>query len=269
MEPMMTQAAEAPTGTEMMKTPPEISRVTVEVMEVPVKIPRGRVEVMESPAEIPREVVKVMERPAEIPRGTEEMVKISTKIPGGLEVEQESGADVPIGQTTHIKPCSPQSIPADSCVEELPIATVKVLPGKSPADKICSPDKMGQSPLISPPHSESTDSFVCIPGDQSPTPLGQLPVNQSWQTISTNVSEGWEVLQGSTHASSSDLVSVQGSETGRFGECAREKLGSSTSEEDQGLQIAQLVKEIEQECDLTPPGDDDCNLGNDWEDWDD
>ena len=97
-------------------------------------------------------------------------------------------------------------------------------------------------------HSDSSDSFVCIPGDQSPTPLQHLPVNESWQTISTNVSEGWEVLQGSTHASSSDLVSVPGSETTRSS--VRENRGSSTSEEDPGLLMEQFVKEIEQECNL-------------------
>ena len=97
-------------------------------------------------------------------------------------------------------------------------------------------------------HSDSSDSFVCIPGDQSPTPLQHLPVNESWQTISTNVSEGWEVLQGSTHASSSDLVSVPGSETRHSS--MRENRGSSTSEEDPGLLMEQFVKEIEQECNL-------------------
>ena len=115
--------------------------------------------------------------------------------------------------------------------------------------------------------SDSNDSFVCIPGDQSPTPVPPLTVTESWQTInSIDAMEGWEVepertLKGSTLqsncTSSSDLVSVHDSEVGgpngKSGS-GQDKTGSSPNEDD-GLHLEQLVREMEQECGLDPTDD--------------
>lgn len=112
--------------------------------------------------------------------------------------------------------------------------------------------------------SDSNDSFVCIPGDQSPTPIPPLTVTESWQTInSADALAGWEVepertLKGSTFQSNctseSDLVSVQDSEVGstrdRSGS-GQDKSGTPLSE-DGGLQLEQLVREMERECGLEP-----------------
>lgn len=114
--------------------------------------------------------------------------------------------------------------------------------------------------------SDSNDSFVCIPGDQSPTPVPPLTGTESWQTINSNDPlEGWEVepertLKGSTLQSTctseSDLVSVHDSEVGgnrdRSGS-GQDKTDTSPSEDD-GLHLEQLVREIERECGLDPTG---------------
>ena len=124
--------------------------------------------------------------------------------------------------------------------------------------------------------SDSNDSFVCIPGDQSPTPVPPLTGTESWQTINSNDAlEGWEVepertLKGSTLQSTctseSDLVSVHDSEVGgnrdRSGS-GQDKTDTSPSE-DGGLHLEQLVREMVRECGLEPTGNAKVCCGRRW-----
>ena len=176
-----------------------------------------------------------------------------------------------LGETSSKRESPPRAqtmVTADSSAS---VSSIPEVPLPPPLDPSLPPDIQAIGAMTLPEEgqvdgstkSDSNDSFVCIPGDQSPTPVPPLTVTESWQTInSSDALEGWEVepertLKGpilqSTCTSDSDLVSVHDSEVGGN----RDRSGSgqdktSTPSEDGGLHLEQLVREMERECGLPP-----------------